>query len=455
MKNWDPYYYPYVTPSIAKKKVLQLSPPAVLFLGFVALIIIGSLLLKLPIATTSTITWMQSIFTATSAVTVTGLVVIDTGTQFTHFGQIVIAILIQAGGLGFMTFAILAAISLGAKIDIGKQIIAQEALGQTSLDKLFETAKYVVIYSIIIELIGIFLLTVIWWDDYNLGKAIYHAFFYSISAFNNAGFALDANGLMAFRGDLWVNIVITSLFIIGGIGFTVLIDIKNQHRWHCLSLNTRLILLATFIVNLFAFFTIWALEANNNQTLANLSWGDQAIAAWFQAVTPRTAGFNTLPIDGLTDSSTTLMLLLMFIGGGSLSTASGIKLGTFVVLIMATYNYLQRRNNVTIMKRTIPRETVMKALALSIISMLMIFIGIFTLTVTEDADFLDIAFEVVSALGTVGLSRGLTSELSAAGEIVIIFLMLVGRIGPLSFAYLIASPNKKHTSYAKTQIQIG
>ncbi|SFD89336.1 TrkH family potassium uptake protein [Nitrosomonas sp. Nm166] len=455
MKLWDPHVLPYKVVRTAKKNTFNISPPAVLFLGFILLIAIGSLLLKLPFATHAETSWLQSIFTATSAVTVTGLVVLDTGTHFTLFGQIVIALLIQTGGLSFMTFAIVAALSLGTRLGIGQQVIAQEAFNQTSLEKVTHTAKYVLIYSLLIELAGFVLLTLTWLDDLSFGEATYHAFFYTISAFNNAGFALNSNSLMPYSGNLSLNLIITTFIIIGGIGFLVLIDLRKQKRWHKLSVNTKLVLISTLIINFCAFVLIWILEAQNPATLGLLSHADQAIAAWFQAITPRTAGFNTLAIEELTNATTTLMILLMFIGGGSLSTASGLKIGTFVVLIMTTYAFLRRRDDVVVLQRTIPQSQVMKALALTTVSIIMIFLGIFILTIIEKAPFIDIAFEVVSALSTVGLSRGLTGQLSVGGEIVIIFMMIVGRVGPLTFAYFLATPKKKHIKYANADIQVG
>lgn len=455
MKPWDPHVLPYKAARVAKDNVLNISPPAVLFFGFILLIAIGSLLLKLPFATYTETSWLQSIFTATSAVTVTGLLILDTGTHFTLFGQIVIALLIQTGGLSFMTFAIVAALSLGARLGIGQQLIAQEAFNQTSLEKVTYIAKYVLIYSLLIELTGFVLLTVTWLNDLGFGKATYHAFFYTISAFNNAGFALNSNSLMPYSSSLSINLIITALIIIGGIGFLVLIDIRTQKRWHKLSINTKIVLVSTLIINFCAFVLIWILEAQNPATLGLLSSADQAMAAWFQAITPRTAGFNTLAIEELTNATTTLMILLMFIGGGSLSTASGLKIGTFVVLIMATYAFLRRRDDVVVLQRTIPQPQVMKALALTIVSIIMIFIGIFILTIIEKAPFIDIVFEVISALSTVGLSRGLTSQLSMGGEMVIIFMMITGRVGPLTLAYFLATPKKKHIKYANGDIQVG
>ena len=455
MKNWLPQYLPYIRRRPLSSRTLSLSPPAVLALGFAGLIVLGALLLSLPAATTAPLNLLQALFTATSAVTVTGLVVVDTGTHFTLFGQLVIAALIQAGGLGFMTFAVVAVISLGAKIGLTQQKIAQEAMSQTSLAQVVQIAKAVLLYSVVIELAGILLLTLTWYSELGLATASWHAVFYTISAFNNAGFALSSDSLMPYAGNIAVNIIISSLFIIGGIGFTVLIDLKKQQRWRLLSVNTRIVLLSTLIINVIAFLLLWILEANNPATLANLSVKDQALAAWFQAVTPRTAGFNTLDYSQMTDASNVLTLLLMFIGGGSLSTASGIKLGTFVVLIMATYAFLRRRDDVTLLKRNIPNTQVLKALALTFVSMSLVFIAIFVLTALEDAAFMDIAFEAVSALSTVGLSRGLTGNLSAPSQWVVIFLMIAGRLGPLTLAYFLATPKKRKTRYADTKIQVG
>ena len=455
MKNWLPQHLPYLRPPSLHARSLTLSPPTVLALGFLALVVVGALLLSLPAATRHPITVLQALFTATSAVTVTGLIVVDTGTQFTLFGQCVIALLIQAGGLGFMTFAVVAAASLGVKVGLSQQKIAQEALNQTSLAQVTQTAKAVLFFSMMIELVGMGGLTVVWWPEYGFSNALYRGFFYSVSAFNNAGFALHSDSLMHYAGSIPVNLVITALLIIGGIGFSVLIDLKKHRHWYQLRTNTRVILLATLIINLSAFCLIWLLEARNPATLGSMPLKEQALAAWFQAVTPRTAGFNTVDYRAMTDASNILTLLLMFIGGGSLSTASGIKVGTFVILIMATYTFLRRRDEVTLLQRTVPHSLVLKALALVFISMGCVFTSTFVLSITERAPLLDIVFEVVSALSTVGLSRGLTAELSTPGQLLLIVLMITGRLGPLTLAYFLATPRRKRIRYAETRIQIG
>ncbi|HPE62343.1 MAG: TrkH family potassium uptake protein [Thiothrix sp.] len=435
--------------------LIDFSPPALLTLGFMTLIVAGAVLLKLPFASHAPTSWLDALFTATSAVTVTGLVVVDTGSHYTLFGQIVIALLIQVGGLGFMTFAVVGASMLGTKIGFLQQRVAQEAMNQTSLARVGQTARAVLIYSLSIEFAGYVILLLRWGPELGWIQAGWEAFFYTVSAFNNAGFALNANSLMPYAGSWVVNLVITGLFITGGIGFVVLIDVWEKRRWRLLSVNTRMVLLATLIINVTAFLLIWLLEINNPATLAGLDWQSQALTAWFQAVTPRTAGFNTLDIAAMTNASLVLIMLLMFIGGGSLSTASGLKVGTFVVLMMSTFAFLRQREDVTVLKRTVPLTQVMKALSLMMASLFLVFMGIFILDATEHTTFLKVVFEVVSAISTVGLSIGLTGELSEVGRVVVIFLMVAGRLGPLTLAYLIASPRRTQIRYADAKLQIG
>lgn len=442
--------------TISKKYTIDLSPPSVLAIGFLLLMLFGALLLKLPFATQHSITWIEALFTAASAVTITGLVVVDTGTTFSMFGQLIITALIQAGGLGFVTFAVLAAMSLGGRLGIGQKALAQEALGQTSLSKVGQVAKAVFFYSFFFEFLGFILLTLTWQAEFGLLKAAYYGFFHTISAFNNAGFALFSDSMSSYVGHGWIKLIISALYIIGGIGFVVLMDIRQQQRWQKLQTNTKIMLSATLVINLIAFVLIWLLESHNPATLASLSAKDQALAAWFQATVPRSSGFNSIQTGEMTDASTVLTLLLMFIGGGSLSTAGGIKLGTFVVLLLATRAFLRRQDEVRVFNRSIGQSQVMKALAVTSVTMMMIFMGIFTISAIEhDADFLDVAFEVVSAVCTVGLSRGLTAELSPISQSLLIFMMFAGRLGPLTLAYFIATPNKSRIKYPSTHIQIG
>ena len=454
MMKWHPSKTLIVRNNKVHQKV-NAAPPLILAGSFICLIFIGTLLLMLPISTNLPITWEQSLFTATSAVTVTGLVIIDTGTSFTLFGQTIIAILIQCGGIGLMTFAVVTLIALGGKIGFLQQVVAKEAFNQTDASTILSVAKSVLLFSLIIEMIGFVILSIYWSNELGWADSLFHGFFYTVSAFNNAGFALSPQSLSKYVSDPVVNFTISALLISGGLGFTVWREAIKSKSWDKLSPYSKTMILATIVINLVAFIVIYCIEYNNPNTLQPLSESGKLLASWFQAVTTRTAGFNTLPIEQLEDASTALMLLLMFIGGGSLSTASGIKVVTFIVLILATYSYLRRDKTITIYKREVSRETVTKALSLTMISIAATCIAIFFLLLTEDAPFLDIVFEAISALGTVGLSRGLTSSLSGPGELIIITLMFIGRLGPLTLAYFLASPRIKRLRYPETQITIG
>lgn len=453
MVQWHPSLTLEHTPKSGKK--LFGAPPFILSVSFALLILVGTCLLKLPIATESPITWLQSLFTVTSAVTVTGLVVVDTGSVFTPFGQVIIALLIQCGGLGLMTFAIVTLIALGGKIGFLQQTVAKEAFNQTDTSTLVSTAKAVLVFSLLVEAVGMLILSVYWSGELGWQTSLFHGFFYTVSAFNNAGFALSPDSLIPYVADPVVNLTITGLFIVGGLGFSVWIDLKRNKRWSKLTVYSRMMFTGTILINAVAVIAIYLIEYNNPNTLASLSELGKWLASWFQAVTPRTAGFNTLPIDQLEDGSTLLILVLMFIGGGSLSTASGIKVVTFMVLILATYGYLRRDEAVYVFKREIPKDTISKALALTMISIGVTWLAIFALVLTEKAPIMDIAFEAVSALGTVGLSRGLTGNLSSAGQGIIIFMMFMGRLGPLMLAYFLANPRVKKLRYAETKLAIG
>ena len=296
---------------------IQAAPPLILSLSFLAVIIMGTLLLLLPGMTTQPITFADSLFTATSAVTVTGLVVVDTGTAFTTLGLTVIALLIQIGGLGLMTFAVVTLIALGGKISFLQQSAIKEAFNQTDLSTLASTARSVLIFAFIIETIGFTILALFWLQTKPPAEALFHAFFYTISAFNNAGFALSADSLSFYVGNPVVNLTITGLFIVGGLGFSVWIDLIKKRTWQKLSVYSKLMISSTIIVNAIALLLIYSIEKDNPNTLATLDTASQWWASWFQAVTPRTAGFNTVDISALENATTWLTLLLMFIGGGS------------------------------------------------------------------------------------------------------------------------------------------
>lgn len=439
-----------------KHNQINLSPPSLLALGFLSFIVIGTLLLKLPFAHHGDLPWIKALFTATSAVTITGLSVVNIGDTFTLFGQIVVMLLIQCGGLGFMTFAILAALSLSSRVGLKQQVMAQEIIGQTSLSKATTTIKGVLIYSLFFEAIGTTILTIAWSNHYDIEHAFFYALFYSISAFNNGGFSLFPNSLMSFSDQYMVTLTISMLYMIGGIGFVVLMDIRCAKKWKKLSVNSKLVLSTIAGLNLFAFVTIWLIEASNPLTLAPMSVGDQALNAWFHATVPRSSGFNSLEVSHMSNASTLITMVLMFIGGGSLSTAGGIKIGTFIIMILSVITFLKRADEITVFGHSISHQATFKALAVIAINSLLILIGFFTLLVFEpNKRFLDLLFEAVSAACTVGLSRGVTEDLHTGSLIALMLLMFAGRLGPLTLAYLIATPNKSRVSHPNAEIQVG
>ena len=439
-----------------KRKTLNLSPPSILALGFLSLICIGTLLLKLPFAHHQELSWLHALFTATSAVTITGLSVVNVGEAYTVYGKVIIMLLLQCGGLGFMTFAILAVMSLSPKIGLKQQILAQDTIGETSLRKVTYTVKGVLLYSLFFEAIGTIVLTLAWLDDYNFAQAFFYAAFYSISAFNNGGFSLFPNSLMSFADQYVITFTISMLYIIGGVGFLVLMDIKRHKRWRSLSTNSKLILSSILGLNITAFLIMWGLEANNPLTLAHMSLGDQAVNAWFHATVPRSSGFNSLPLEHMSNASALVTMLLMFIGGGSLSTAGGIKVGTFIIMVLSVVTFLRRQDELRVFNHSVSKVTSFKAFAVVSITVMLIFLGFFSLLLLEpNKNFLDLLFETVSAACTVGLSRGITGDLQPASLCVLMLLMFAGRLGPLTLAYLIATPKKSRLKHPQAEIQIG
>lgn len=423
---------------------------------FLFFIFLGTALLKLPIATTESINWIDALFTATSAMTVTGLIVVDTPQAFTVFGEVVIVSLIQLGGLGIMSFAVLIYIMLGRKIGLKERIVIQQALNQTSIGGVIKLVKNLFIFSLIVETMGLLFLATRWVPEYGWTKGLYYSFFHSVSAFNNAGFSLWSDNLMQFVGDPIINISITFLFIIGGIGFTVLVDIWHKKTFRKLSLHSKMMIIGTFAMNVIAMFLVFVLEYNNSKTLAGLpSLTDKVWAAYFQGVVPRTAGFNTIDITSLNESTAFLMIILMFIGAGSASTGGGIKLTTFLVIVFGVISFLKGKQDVVITNRSITDTIVYRSLAISSIGLLFIIIAIFILNVTEKTSFLVATFEVVSAFGTVGLSMGLTYSLSFIGKIVIIFIMFLGKVGPLTLVFSLALPKKEPIRFPNEDVLTG
>ena len=292
--------------------------------------------------------------------------------------------------------------------------------------------------------------------EFGWAKGIGHAVFHSVSAFNNAGFALYPDSLMGWAGDPVINIVIPALFILGGLGFIVLADIYKVRSWRKLTMHSKLMIVGTLGLIGFSWPMFAALEWTNPSTLGGLpDMASRLWASWFQAVTTRTAGFNTLDTGAMHDSTTLMTMALMLVGGGSTSTAGGIKVTTLIVLVIATLAFFRRQTEMRVFGRSLGPDEVLKVLALTTVSMLLVLTGIFITSISHDGNFLDLAFEVTSAFGTVGLSRGTTGELDTVGRITIMLIMFLGRVGPLTIGFFLATRSVPRVRYPKGQIYLG
>ena len=439
----------------SKKKHLKVSPPLVIAGSFLFLITLGTLLLKLPAATTERISWTDALFTATSATTVTGLSVFDPGSTLTLFGEIVLLALIQCGGIGLMTFAVAILILLRRKIGFQNRIYLQESFTQNSIGGIVKLVKMILTFALSVEAAAIALLTFYWLPIYGFKEALNLSIFHVISAFNNAGFSLFPDNLMSFGDDPFVLLLLSSLFIIGGLGFTVVVEIYQKKSIRSWSLHTKLMVGGTIILNVLSTFIILALEFGNPESLGGRPWAEKILSSYFAAVTPRTAGFNVFDYGSLEDPTLLFTMVLMFIGAGSASTASGIKLTTFIVVLLATYAFLRSQKEPEIFGRSVRIEVIIRSLAITTISLLLVVAFSFLLTITEKLPFLPLVFEVVSAFGTVGLSMGITSQLTDLGEVLLSLVMFVGRIGPLTLFFILMKPRKDHFRYPYDQIFTG
>lgn len=435
---------------------VRIPPPAILAMLYATLITLGSCLLKLPVAAPEMISWSDAVFTAASAVTVTGLVVIDTGSQLTIFGQVVVMVLIQLGGLGLMTFAVLVLSMLGLPLSISQRIFLREDLNQTSLNDLMGLVRGILQAMLACELVGVILLSFVFVPQFGWTEGLWQSLFHTVSAFNNAGFALFPDSLSQWVGNPIVNLTVPALFIFGGLGFVVVTELYAQRSWHRFSLHSKLMIVGTLVLIVWSVVTFAALEWNNPRTLGGLnSFEDRVWASWFQGVTTRTAGFNTVDIAGIHDSTAIMFMSLMVIGGGSTSTAGGIKVTTFIVLLLATLAFFKRQQQLHVFGRSLGPEEVMKVLALTMVSMLTVFTAIFVIMISHDGDFLNLSFEVTSAFGTVGLSRGATGELDGLGRAVIIGVMFLGRVGPLTLGFFLATRTKSRLGYPSSKVFLG
>jgi len=419
---------------------VKLNALQTLALGFALIILIGSVLLVLPIASKSgeSIPYLNALFTSASATCVTGLVVYDTYTQFTLFGQIVILVLIQIGGLGFMTMAVMISLFLGRKIGLKERVNLMEAVNSMQIGGIVRMAKRVLIITGIFEIIGAVLLSIRFIPAFGVGSGIWLSIFHSVSAFCNAGFDLmgiisPSVSLSPFVGDTLVSLVVIVLIIIGGIGFIVWNDVA-EHRFRIREyrLHSKIAISATFVLIVVSALAFALIEWQN--AYAGLQTGEKLLASLFSAVTPRTAGFFTVQTTSLTEAGSTLTLVLMIIGAGSGSTAGGIKVTTLAVILLSTIGYIKGSEDINIYGRRIDPASVKRAFNNAFLYILIAAIGGFIVLIVQSGNLHDVLFEVFSAIGTVGLSRGITDSLVPLSRVVIILLMYSGRVGSMSVA---------------------
>ncbi|MBD1373170.1 Trk family potassium uptake protein [Hazenella sp. IB182357] len=437
-----------------------ITPSQILVLGFLSFIMIGAFLLKLPVSSANgdSISFLDALFTATSALSVTGLNVVNPGETFSLFGEIVILCLIQVGGLGFMAFTTLFAFLIGKKIGFKERLLLLEAFNKVDFRGIVKMIRYILIFTAVIEGIGFVLLSIRFVPQFGIEKGMYFALFHSISAFNNAGFDLFGTSLLSYQTDFYVNLVISSLFIIGGIGFVLIIELLEYRYVRRVSLHTKMVLAMTGILVFVGTLLVLAIEWNNPSTLGALPIGDKLLAGYFHAVTPRTAGFDSLGVHHLYPATLFITIMLMFVGASPSSTGGGIKTTTLFTLLLAVWSMIRGRNNIVIFKRRIPYDAVYKALTVTVLSLTLVLVVTMILTITEHkhADLLMILFEAVSAFGTVGLTMGLTPLLTDFGKVLIIFVMIIGRLGPITLAYAIAkSKRQKPYRYPEEKPLIG
>lgn len=442
--------------SLAFQRKVLLPPPALLALSYALLIVAGMLLLKLPVATHHGIAWGDALFTAVSAVTVTGLAVVDTGSYFTTTGQAFILILIQLGGLGIMVFAVLILSTLGLPIGMSHHVFLREDLNQTSVSELVRLLEVILRVVIICELGGMVLMAFVTVPEFGWAEGLWQALFHSISAFNNAGFGLFPDSAVRWVSNPLVNITLPMLVIIGGLGYSVIADVFQLRQWRLFSLHTKLMLIGTAVLLVWTTLIFAALEWNNPKTLGALPTDlDRWIASWFQAVIARTAGFNSIDLAGMHDTTVLSFVSWMLVGGGSTSTAGGIKVTTFIVLLLATIAFFRRQKQLHIFGRSIGMDQVLKVTAITVLTILTLLVGMFFLTISNDGKFLDLLFEATSALCTVGVSRGLTGQFDGLGRTVLMVLMFIGRVGPLTLGFFLATQAAPRVRYPAGQVYLG
>jgi trk system potassium uptake protein TrkH len=436
-------------------------------LGFITVIAIGTLLLLMPFSTSEG-TWndpIVALFTSTSAVCVTGHIVVDTATYFSPVGQFFILALIQIGGLGYMTATTFLLLLVGRRFALRDKIAIQQALDRPGIQGSTQVIRSVIALTVIFEITGMLLLLTVFSRDYDLGHALWLSIFHSISAWNNAGFSLFSDNLIRYQSSPIINLVIPGLIILGGIGYEVIFEIYLWLRDHLLrrpekiiiSLNFKVAVSTTIILLLVGTVAIFFAELNNPETLGSMNFATKVMAAWFQAVVPRTAGFNSINIGEMTTAALFITIALMFIGGSPGGTAGGMKTTTLRILTSSTKAILQGKEEVVLYDRQVPTNLILKAIGVLVGSAATVMLMTALITFTDpEVDFILVLYEVVSGFATVGLSTGITASLSIFAKLVLIATMYIGRVGVLLLmAAILGDPNPTAIRYPEENLLVG
>ncbi len=418
----------------------QIPPPQLIVMGFALMILLGTILLSLPVAVASGDfpNLIDSLFTATSAVCVTGLMVVDTGTFYSPAGHVIILGLIQIGGLGIITATSLYALLLGKRIGLRERVIMKHALNRDNLGGVVSMVRSIIMMTFAFELVGALALTIAFLKYFPPLEALWYGIFHAVSAFCNAGIDLfgaefsGVSSLAPFQANQWVLAIVALLVVIGGLGFPVILDLRTHRKWQHLSLHTKIALISTggFVLLGGAFFFLFETVT----AFHGMGAFDRMVNALFMGVVSRTAGFSTVNLNQAMPSSLILMMFMMFVGACPGGTGGGIKTTTFSVIVLATKARLQGKKDVVAFHRTIDQESISLAYTVTVMSIAVLFLGMVLFSLADSHDLMALLFETFSALGTVGLSLGITSQLSVGGKIVIICLMFFGRLGPLTLA---------------------
>jgi trk system potassium uptake protein TrkH len=460
-----PIIYPYFTPvSGSILIVFKLNATQILVLGYVLVTLVGALLLSLPISSTKGTyqPFIDSLFVATSGISTSGLAVVDIGTYYTVFGQVVLMCIFQIGGIGYMTFFVFIAYLLGQRISIKAGVVARESMATDSysVQMLGRFFVQVLLYTFLFEFIGAVILALYWMKDFHTLRAIYLGIFHSISAFCTAGFSTFSTSLMNYKSSLTVNLTINIISIIGGLGFFVLIDLFDLARDKIkraipakLTIHSRIALLVTLIVMLAGTTIIFFSET----WPATMGISDRILASSFQAISASTTdGFNSINIGAMSAAGLTVLMLLMFIGASPGSTGGGMKTTTLGTLVMAVKSYLQGKRKVNVFEREIPQETIMKAFTVFCLFAAVAAFDLLVLVNIEKATYTQIMFEIISALGNTGLSTGITAGLTFLGKSLLIITMFIGRVGPLTLgAAILAKEKKESLRFPKEDVFVG